>query len=270
MFLLAYISSQDASVALVTAVVLFLTVQFLSYYEARLRARCNKRKALKQVNQGSQVKQVNQVNQVPNEVNLSESQAKLLSLLLEHAQTKNNQVKEAEKTGNQEVLNARKIEAFTAEEIVDTTVTAIQHQAAADQAQQNGDVEVAKTFMDKAQELNTKVNELLQIQDSQTSPADNESLLTKITTLFSTDSQGSPAPDNDVTAPALQQISEISQVAQVQSGEVSGNEPTNLASISNPNTLLESCIPQVQQADICSVNKSDVEGYVSGEFASAQ
>jgi hypothetical protein len=148
MFLLAYFYSKDPSVALITAIVLYLSIQFLVYYEIARDKKCKNKK---------------NKNFLPEEVKLNETQAQVLNALLEDAKVKNDNLKQVENFSNTNVndLNKCRIEAFTADAIVEAAVNSIQNQQAALTATKEGDMDAAQQHIEEVKKSNDELTTLL-------------------------------------------------------------------------------------------------------------
>ncbi len=148
MFLLAYFYSKDPSVALITAIVLYLSIQFLVYYEISRDEKCKRRK---------------NKTYLPEEVKLNETQAQVLNALLEDAKAKNDTLRQIDHFGNTNVNNVNKcrIEAFTADAIVEAAVNSIQNQQASLSATKEGDMDAAQQHMEEVKKSNDELTTLL-------------------------------------------------------------------------------------------------------------
>jgi hypothetical protein len=277
MFLLAYITSKDPSVALVTAIVLYLSIQALTYYESSVAAKCHKKK----LNELSD----NIKKYIPTEVQLSEKQAEILSLLLTESQKKKDELNKVEQFGNTDLINKYRIEAFTADAVVDATVNTIQNNVAVEEALKHGDVEAANALNEVASVSKDQLNQLL---TSQLSPSVSSELLSTLDKPMFNEVGTLPAtPDSEpsmmskiANALGMSQTSVSNVSNQVNVGDnksVATNEsvPTAMdnglmASVDNSNMLLENCMPKIQQVDMCSLEKSNIAAYDNDTLAPVQ
>jgi hypothetical protein len=148
MFLIGYLVLREPakpSVALITAIVLFLTIQVLSYFESSV--------SMKPV--------VTPLPPATNELNMSPEQNAIINDLLNKINNNKQQAAKAEAFGNIELANTYKIEAFASEMIVEAAVASAQHQKAAVDANNNGDMVSANAHMEEAIKLGEKADLLL-------------------------------------------------------------------------------------------------------------
>ena len=173
MFLIAYIASKekDPKVALITAVVLFLTIQGLSYFESTLSM-----KASANASQPANVSPP--ANALPSaqvpKVQMTPEQVAVLNKLLTKIDANNQAASKAESFGNTDLANNFRIEAFAAEMIVDAAVASAQHQMAAEEAKDNGDMAKADAHMQEAVKLGDKADLLLKAEQSKESAKEAE------------------------------------------------------------------------------------------------
>lgn len=264
MFLIAYIASKSAQVALITATVLFLTIQGLSYFESTLSMKASSTvftSAPSQVSAPGQ-QQVSASAQVP-EVQMTPEQVAVLNNLLTKIDANNQAAAKAEAFGNTDLAKNFRIEAFAAEMIVDAAVASAQHQMAAEEAKNNGDMTKADAHMQEAAKLGEKADLLLKAEQSKESAKEAEQngnmdeakshlnnayeLLNKVQEVESKPSSA-PAPQLPATVP-------------------SGHEAeTTLAPI-NVTTLnvQSSCLP-ISSAPVPSKTE-ELNGYECNEYA---
>lgn len=169
MFLIAYIASNDAKVALITAVVLFLTIQVLSYFESSLSV--TKPSPLPDLQQTGEpdLLSVNGTN-----IKMTPEQADVVNSLVSKIDKNNNAAMQAESFGNTDLARNHRIEAFAAEMILDAAVGSVQHQMAAEEAKNNGDISTANAHMQEAVKLGEKADILLKAEQSKESAKDAE------------------------------------------------------------------------------------------------
>lgn len=166
-FLIAYIASGNTKVALITAVVLFLTIQVLSYFETSLMkpsASTTLPPALLPVLQ--QIGEPDSLSVNGTNIKMTPKQAEVVNSLVSKIDQNNNAAIQAESFGNTDLARNHRIEAFAAEMILDAAVGSVQHQMAAEEAKNNGDISTADAHMQEAVKLGEKADILLKAEQS--------------------------------------------------------------------------------------------------------
>jgi hypothetical protein len=197
MFLLAYITSQNPSVSLITAIVLYLSIQALSYYEERVSTKCKNKKL-------SNEAPANIKKYISKDVQLTDKEAEILSLLLTETQNKKDKLDNVENFGNVDLINKCRIEAFTAEAIMDATVNTIQYKSAVEEALKNGDTEAADALNKVVVDSKQQLDQLL--QNSNLSPTSSNLLSSLEPPLFSEIGTLTPSENTNVETSLMDTI----------------------------------------------------------------
>ena len=295
MFLIAYVAYKDASVALISAVVLFLAIQVLSYFESSLSMRSSPQAPV-DVPVAPVDVPVAPVDvpvapvDVPvapveapsqTELKVTPEQADILNYYLNKANENKQEAAKAEAFGNTNLAKNYRIEAFAAEMIVDAAVASVQHQMAAEEAKKEGDINKANAHMEEAAKLGEKADLLLQAeqakqlakeaeQNGNTEEAkaqlsvayDNLNKAQATTEVSATISSApttiSSAPTTISSAPVLLQPENVLPV---------GHSDNNmLASVDNtPVNVQSSCLPPVS-GPVCN-QPEQLTGYDNNDFA---
>ena len=256
MFLLAYITSKDPSVALITAIILYLSIQALSYYESSMKLKCKKNRLSPSD------------KYLPKNIKLNKNQAKLLNLFLKHSEKLNKNMK-VENFANTDLLDECRREAFTVDAIVDKSLTTIQNNIAVSKALNNGDSVSAQKHMEEINKTNTELSLLLQSQLS-SSPAPERLVKDILTTINTSPSSVESALSMTTTPSQLREIASnnIGQLPALLSPSSNLNSPSAMTSILNSIVSLVS--PAEQSTPLVGTNSLVGTSPLVGVSPSAQ
>lgn len=267
MFLIAYIASKDPSVALMTAIILFLTIQVLSYFESSLSMKASPQVVVlpaAPVTAESAVVAPVVVAPVvsPTEIKMTPEQAEILNHYLNKVAENKEAASKAEAFGNTDLANAHKIEAFAAEMIVDAAVSSVQHQMAAEEAMKEGDLNKANAHMEEAAKLGDKADLLLQAEQAKNLAKEAE----QKGDTEEAKAQLNVAYDNLNKAQATTATPPVVALKSENVVPVGHSDNDMLASVDNtPVNVQSSCLPPVT-APVCNLPEQ-LTGFDNNDFA---